>query len=308
MTQNNEPEVNDSKTPQEEFYYGFKGKVYCLEIPNTHQHVYYSRESNVLPAVWSGNSSRAGQKGTCGVLLDEADMPRTREGIAPAIIMNPHCIPSRMTIGQLIEALVACLGAERCAQIDATFFKKVDIESIALLLEQLGLDKYGKHRLYNGMTGEYIDCMIFMNPTYIQRLQKFCIDSLYGVSSGPSDAITRQPLDGKGSNGGLRIGEMERDVIVSHSAMKFMTEKFFSHSDGFTHHVCRCGKAATVNVAKGIYKCNYCKDNADIVAYNTSWSSKLFIQELESMNVGIRQKPDPFTYDTVDQEVEKILG
>ena len=251
-------------------------------------------------------SSRAGQKGTCGILLDEADMPRTAEGIAPAIIMNPHCIPSRMTIGQLIEALVACLGAERCAHIDATIFKKVNIESIAVLLEQLGLNKYGNKRLYNGITGEYIDCLIFMNPTYIQRIQKFCIDSLYGVSSGPSDAITRQPLDGKGSNGGLRIGEMERDVIVAHSAMKFMTEKFFNHSDGFTHYVCRCGKAATVNIEKGIYKCNYCKDNADIVAYNTSWSSKLFIQELESMNVGIRQKPDPFTYDSRDGNIELL--
>lgn len=100
---------------------------------------------------------------------------------------------------------------------------------------------------------------------------------------------------------------MERDVIASHGGMKFMTEKFFSHSDGYTHYVCRCGKAATVNVEKNIYKCNYCKDNADIVAYNTSWSSKLFIQELESMNVGIRQKPDPFTYDTTNPEIEKLL-
>lgn len=100
-----------------------------------------------------------------------------------------------MTIGQLIEALVSCLGAERCAQIDATIFKKVDIESISLLLEQLGLDRYGNKRLYNGITGEYIDCLVFMDPTYMQRLQKFCIDALYGISSGPSDAITRQPLD-----------------------------------------------------------------------------------------------------------------
>lgn len=233
---------------------------------------------------------------TCGILLDEADMPRTRNGIAPTIIMNPHSIPSRMTIGQLIESHISNLCAAKCAQVDATIFKKVDIETIALELENLGLNKYGYHRLYNGITGEFIDCLIFMGPTYYQRLQKFTIDTQYSISSGPSDAITLQPLDGKSSQGGLRIGEMERDVIASHGAMKFMTEKYFSHSDGYTHYVCRCGKASIVNISKGIYKCNYCKDNADIVAYNTSWSSKLFMQELESMNVGIRQKPEPFTY------------
>ncbi len=99
----------------------------------------------------------------------------------------------------------------------------------------------------------------------------------------------------------------ERDVLASHAAMKFMTEKFFDHSDGYTNYVCRCGKTATVNVSKGIYKCNYCKDNADIVAYNTSWSSKLFMQELESMNVGIRQRPEPFTYDIIDEKLNDLL-
>ncbi len=245
---------------------------------------------------WTGNSSRAGQKGTGGILLDEADMPRTSDGIAPTIIMNPHSIPSRMTVGQLIEAHVGNLCAEKCAQVDATIFKKVDIESVALELENLGLNKYGYRRLYNGTTGEYIDCEIFMGPTFYQRLQKFTADTQYAVASGPSDAITLQPLDGKANGGGLRIGEMERDVICSHGAMSFMTEKFFDHSDGYTRYVCRCGKAAIVNPSLGIYKCKYCEDNADIVAYNTSWSSKLFMQELESMNVGIRQKPDPFTY------------
>lgn len=143
--------------------------------------------------------------------------------------------------------------------------------------------------MYNGITGEYIDAEIFIGPTYYQRLQKFTIDTMYSVANGPSDIITLQPLDGgKGSGGGLRIGEMERDVIVSHGAPRFLDEKFRNHSDGYTEYVCRCGKSAVVNYEKGIYKCNYCKDNADIVAYPTTWSSKLFVQEMESMNVGIR--------------------
>ena len=117
-------------------------------------------------------------------------MPRTEDGIAPTIIMNPHSIPSRMTIGQLIESLVGNLCAEKCAQMDATIFRKVDIESIANELESLGLNRYGYKRLFNGNTGEYTDCEIFMGPTFYQRLQKFTTDTQYAVSSGPTDCIT----------------------------------------------------------------------------------------------------------------------
>jgi DNA-directed RNA polymerase beta subunit len=253
-------------------------------------------------------SARSGQKAVCGLLLDEADMPKTKSGVSPTILVNPHSLPSRMTIGQLIESVVGNLCAEKCAQIDATIFKKVDIEDIGNQLESMGLDRSGYHRLYNGITGEYIDTEIFMGPTFFQRLQKFTIDTQYAVSNGSTDCITYQPLEGgKSSGGGLRIGEMERDVIVSHSAMKFMTEKFNAHSDGYKNYVCRCGKMAIVNIKEGIYKCNYCKDNADIVAYDTSWSSKLFIQEMESMNVGIKQKPQPFTFNTNNDDINKML-
>lgn len=138
--------------------------------------------------------------------------------------------------------------------------------------------------------------MIFIGPTYYQRLMKFTLDTIYSISAGPSDAITYQPLDGKSSGGGLRVGEMERDCLIAHGSSRFINEKYFSHSDSYTEYVCRCGKTAVCNIAKGIYKCNYCKDNADIVAFPTSWSAKLFVHELESMNVGIKRLPEPFTY------------
>lgn len=288
--------VKDSYKKEEIIDY--KGRVYCLTVPNNVMLVRFNNKY-----AWSGNSSRSGQKGTIGLLLDEADMPRTKDGIAPDILMNPHSIPSRMTIGQLKESHIGRLCSELCTQIDATIFKKIDIETVALKLSDLGINKYGYERLFNGVTGEWIDCLIFYGVVNYQRLQKFTADTQYAIGSGASDAITHQPLDGKSSGGGLRLGEMERDVIASHSAMKFMTEKFFNHSDGYTNYVCRCGKAATVNIKHGIYKCEYCKDNADIVAYNTSWSSKLFIQEMESMNVGIKQKPNPFTYGKVDPNI-----
>jgi DNA-directed RNA polymerase II subunit RPB2 len=99
----------------------------------------------------------------------------------------------------------------------------------------------------------------------------------------------------------------ERDVIVSHGSARLMTEKYFNHSDGYTEYVCRCGKSAISNISKGIYQCNYCKQNASIAAYPTSWSSKLFIQELESLNVGIRRLPEPHLYDESNDKICEII-
>ena len=212
-----------------------------------------------------------------------------------------------MTIGQLYESQLGNYCAMKGTHTDATIFKYVDIETIGNELETMGMNRYGYHRLYSGITGEFIDCLIFMGPTYYQRLQKFVIDAVYSISSGPSDALTRQPLDGKASGGGIRIGEMERDVICSHGSSKFLQEKFFDHSDGFTEYICRCGKAAVVNVSKNIYKCKYCGDNADIAAVPTSWSSKLFIQEMETMNVGVRRHLTPFTYESIREDIVKEM-
>jgi DNA-directed RNA polymerase beta subunit len=299
------PSVNDPiyREKNYETIKPFKGSVYCITVPNN---VFMVRHSDKY--VWTGNSSRSGQKSTVGLALRDSDMPSTVDGVKPSIIINPHAIPSRMTIGQLIESQVSTLCAAKCSTIDATIFKKVDIKEIGDELEKMGLNRNGYSRLYNGITGEYIDCEIFIGPTFYQRLMKFTIDTIYSVNQGPSDAITYQPLDGKNSRGGLRIGEMERDVICAHGASKFLAEKYFSHSDGYTEYVCRCGKTmAAVNIEKGIYKCNYCKDFAQTAAFNTSWSSKLFMMELESMNVGIKRMSEPFTYNKSDDKIFEII-
>ena len=297
---NKEPLVGGPGT--EEKLIDYADKVYCITVPN---HVFLTRRNYTY--VWTGNSSRSGQKGVTGILLRDSDMPFTKDGIRPSIIMNPHAIPSRMTIGQLYESLNGNWCAATGTHTDATMFKYVDVESMADGLEKIGMNRHGYHRLYSGLTGEYIDCMIFMGPTYYQRLQKFVVDAVYSISQGPSDVISRQPLDGKASSGGIRIGEMERDVLCSHGAAKFLQEKFFDHSDGFTEYICRCGKAAVVNTKKNIYKCKYCKDNADISAVPTSWSSKLFMQEMETMNVGIRRHLTPYIYESVREDVVKDM-
>jgi DNA-directed RNA polymerase II subunit RPB2 len=244
-------------------------------------------------------SSRAGQKGVVGILLKEAEMPFTEDGMRPSIIMNPHSIPSRMTIGQLNESLAGNWCAAKGVHADATIFRKVDMDAISDELESMGMHRNGYRRLYNGTNGTAIDTLIFTGPTYYQRLHKFVIDQVYSVSHGPSDAKTLQPLDGKSSGGGLKIGEMEKDVLCSHGVSRFLSEKFFDHSDGYREYICRCGKAAVFNKRENIYKCVYCKDNADISKINTSWTAKLFKQELESMNIGVRTYPEPFTYETM---------
>jgi len=252
-------------------------------------------------------SSRSGQKGIAAMLLKEADMPFTVDGMRPDILFNAHGLPSRMTCAQLIEALIGNVCALKGTHYDGTMFKKTDIESYADILESYGMHRYGYSRLLNGVTGEYIDSLIFTGPTYYQRLQKFVADAEYSVSHALTDALTNQPLDGQSSGGGLRVGEMERDVFGSHGSARLLYEKFFNHSDGYTEYVCRCGKAAIVNDETRMYKCNVCKDNADIVAVPTSWSSKLVMQEIQSCNVGIRRIPRPFTYESQD-DAERTLS
>ncbi|NCA22358.1 MAG: hypothetical protein EBS86_14635 [Crocinitomicaceae bacterium] len=303
ITNDNEPLVDNADFRLVHYF----GDVGCIEVPESH--IFYYRENKYSIPVWTGNSSRAGQKSICALLMKESDMPFTKDGIRPTIIFNPHGMPSRMTAGQLIESLLAKVCAIKGSHHDGTIFRNIDIESIADELEKYGFNRYGYERMISGITGEYIDSEIFFGPTYYQRLQHFVADKDYSVKHALTDAITHQPLEGMSSFGGLKIGEMEQSALASHGASRFLYEKFFKHSDGYTEYICRCGKPAIVNHKENIYKCKYCKDNADIIAVPTSWSSKLFMQEMESCNIGIRRVPRPFTYetnDTSDRKYSKI--
>ena len=229
-------------------------------------------------------------------------MPRTMVGIIPDVILNPHALPSRMTIGKPIEGIMAKLAALKGTLSDGTTFLEVDVEKIADGLAEFGFARYGKERLYNGMTGEYMDTEIFIAPMYYQRLQKFVKDSVYSVANGPTCALTRQPLNGMAVKGGLRLGEMEKDVLVAGGVMNMLQEKFFEASDGFDIYVCRtCGQQAIVNIEKGIFKCRTCSDKADIAKVTSSYSSKLFFEELNAMNVGTRRILKPYRIEGYEQ-------
>jgi DNA-directed RNA polymerase II subunit RPB2 len=247
-----------------------------------------------VPSLGDKWSSRSGQKGVMSLSMPQENLPFTKDGRYPDLIFNPHGMPSRMTCAQLIEAFSGIVCCDEGVHSDGTMFNPVDIDAIASKLEELGFDKFGRERMYSGMTGEYIDALVFFGPTYYQRLLKLADDAENAVRNAKINALTNQPLEGKSARGGLKIGTMEKDVMVSHGASLALQEKFGAHSDGCKMYKCRCGRTAIVNVEKRLYSCGRCGDAADIVEIDTSWTSNLLVNELESMGVGIRMLPKPF--------------
>jgi len=256
-------------------------------------------------------SSRSGQKGTVGMVYRDSDMPFNKSGMKPDLIFNPHSLPTRMTMSKIFESMASKSCAVLGAHSDGTMFKSFDISDLADDLEKIGYNRNGVERLYNGMTGKYIDCEIFIGPIYYQRLQKFTIDTVYSHKTCPTDVVVRQPLDGKASRGGLRVGEMEANVLAI-SSVKFLQEKMVEHSDKYDYYICNnCNHKAIVNEKYNIYKCDYCGDNSDIFKVHGTWSTHLFFQEVNSMGIGVKyfKKPDKYEIlmsDTKDNITVKV--
>ena len=246
------------------------------------------------PIVGDKLSSRHGQKGVIGAILDAADMPVSAEGVVPDIIVNPHAIPSRMTIGQLMECLMGKLCTIHGQQGDATPFRGTSIEEISDKLEAYGYDRLGGETLYNGMTGEALPGKIFIGPTYYQRLKHMVLDKQHSRSRGPVQILTRQPVEGRAREGGLRFGEMERDCIISHGAANVLSERLFEQSDPFVATVCsKCGMLAQPVADKTLLRqkrpfCRTCNDHASVQDVRMPYAFKLLLQELMAMNIAAR--------------------
>jgi DNA-directed RNA polymerase II subunit RPB2 len=193
-----------------------------------------------IPSIGDKFCSRCGQKGTIGTIIPEQDMPFTKDGIKPDLIINPHAIPSRMTIGQLIECLMTKLGIYIGTHMDSTPFttEKDKINKIGLLLTQNGMHSSGNEYLYNGMTGEMIEHSIFIGPTYYMRLKHMVKDKINYRANGPRTLLTRQTNHGRANDGGLRIGEMERDGVISHGCSYFLKDSMMTRGDKFQMVVC----------------------------------------------------------------------
>ena len=169
------------------------------------------------PIIGDKFSSRHGQKGTVGNIIPEEDMPFTAGGLKPDIIINPHAIPSRMTIGQLKETLLGKVLIDLGLFGDGTSFSKFKVEDISKILQDLGHESRGNELLYNPLTGEQMEASIFMGPVFYQRLKHMVTDKQHSRANGPMVSLTRQPAEGRSRDGGLRFGEMERDCAWYHA-------------------------------------------------------------------------------------------
>lgn len=278
-------EVSDAKVEP------FEGMVYCLTVPS---HVFLVRRYGA--AVWTGNSMRSGQKGVNGAPFPEPDMLFNKDGYSPDIIFNPHSIPSRMTPNTPLEIMMAKVAALSATTVDGTMFKSTNIEKVKKTLIAMGYSCDGTEPMYNGMTGQKIDCDIFIGPVYYQRLQKFTISTVSAINQGSTDVLTRQPVN-NGKRGGLRLGEMEKNVICYNGIMRFFNSKFYESADGCSEYICRlCNNEAIVNVKDNLYKCNTCGEMADIAEVKTSWASHLLKQELAAINIGMKTILEPYTF------------
>jgi DNA-directed RNA polymerase beta subunit len=274
----------------------YNGKVYCINVPN---HIFYVRRNGKVS--WTGNSTRSGNKAICAQLSPESDMPYLEDGRTLDIAMNPHSVPSRMTIGQLLESQIASICAKRGVSTDITAFRTIDKDNLIESSVKAGMRYNGKSRAYDGVTGRHYDIALFIVPVYLQKLQKYVVDNKYSVSrTCPTDATTGQPLSGKASGGGIRIGEMESITLETHGVMGITYEKFSMDSDGFQMHVCRrCGYPAVFNDKYEIYKCNMCGDKADISVVETSRSSVVFQEELAGANIKMKLGLQPREFEVL---------
>jgi intein/homing endonuclease len=264
--------------------YLYTGNVYCIEMPTSH--TYISRETSYSPAVIIGNSSRSGQKGTVGAIIAEADMPYTDSGIRPDIIINPHAIPSRMTMAQLKETLLCKVLVMLGLFGDGTSYGDMDVSTISDKLLKMGFEKSGDELLYNGTTGSQIECKVFVGPVFYQRLKHMVSDKYHSRSTGRMVNFTRQPAEGRSRDGGLRFGEMERDAIISHGASRFIRSRMYDVSDKYQVYVCKkCGMIASYNDKLHIHICHTCGNRIDFSFVQIPYACKLMFQELMTMNI-----------------------
>ena len=241
------------------------------------------------PVIGDKFSSRHGQKGTIGNIIPEEDMPFTATGLKPDIIINPHAIPSRMTIAQLKETLLGKVLLEMGLFGDGTSFGEFDISNIIDKLNDLGYESKGNELMYNALTGEQLTMNIFIGPAFYQRLKHMVNDKQHSRSIGPMVNLTRQPAEGRSRDGGLRFGEMERDCMISHGASRFTKGRIYDASDAFSVFVCnKCGLIASFNNKEHIHYCNTCGNRNDFKYVEIPYACKLMFQELITMNIAPR--------------------
>lgn len=246
------------------------------------------------PEVGDKFSSRHGQKGVCGIIVNQEDMPFSETGVCPDLIMNPHGFPSRMTVGKMIELVTGKAGVFEGRQGYGTAFGEEfgNADKVQVSCETLvrhGYSYVGKDIMTSGITGEALQSYIFAGPVFYQKLKHMVMDKMHARSRGPRAVLTRQPTEGRSRDGGLRLGEMERDCLIGYGASNLVMERLMISSDAFTANVCEgCGMLGYDGWCQG------CRSGDKMSNIKLPYACKLLFQELQSMNIATRLQLQDF--------------
>jgi len=273
----------DNSMHLEEIHNGYVEKIILTTNDEGNILVKVSVRDTRVPEVGDKLATRHGQKGVIGLVVPEEDMPFTEEGITPDIIINSHAVPSRMTVGQILEVLTGKAGALDGKQIDATAFRGEEEESREILKKH-GFQDDGKEYLYNGITGEKMEAKVLIGMCYYQRLYHMVSKKIHARARGPVALLTKQPTAGRSKGGGLRLGGMEKDCFVAHGAPIVLQERF--SSDSVRENICtQCGSIAVRDNLKNKVVCLSCKSE-ETAPVSLSYAFKLLLDEMKSMMIG----------------------